>query len=179
MFVALSADGTSRLWVRRFDSVSARPLDGSENGHYPFWSPDGRSIGFFASGTLRRTEEAGGSVQVLCDAPLVRGGTWNRDGTILIGGGSGGGIQRLADTGGAVTRVTTLDASREHAMCGRSSCQMYAASCIWRGKIRDQTGIYQGSLDSSQTQRPAAISNVSPAGNYLFALNSRSLVAHA
>ena len=181
VFVALSADGISRLWVRRFDSVSARPLDGSENGYYPFWSPDGRSIGFFASGKLRRIDEAGGSVQVLCDAPLVRGGTWNRDGTILIGGGDGG-IQRLADTGGAVTRVTTLDASRkEHSHAwpvflpdGRHF--LYLA----RSEIRDQTGIYQGSLDSSQTQRVlAAVSNVSPAGNYLFALNARSLVAHA
>jgi len=181
VFVALSVDGTRRLWVRRFDSVSARPLDGSENGYYPFWSPDGRSIGFFASGKLRRIDEAGGSVQVLCDAPFVRGGTWNRDGTILIGGSSGG-IQRLADTGGAVTQVTTLDASRkEHSHVwpvflpdGRRF--LYLA----RSEIREQTGIYQGTLDSSQTQRVlAAISNVSPAGNYLFTLNSHSLVAHA
>ena len=180
VFVAQSADGKSRLWVRRFDSVSARRLDASENAYSPFWSPDGRSIGFFASGKLQRIEEAGGSIQVLSDAPFVRGGTWNRDGTILIGGARG--IQRLADTGGAVTLVTTLDAARKersHAYPvflpdGRHF--LYLA----RSEIRDQNAIYQGSLDSAETHRVlAAVSNVSPAGHYLFALNGHSLVAHA
>ena len=50
----------------------------------PFWSPDSRSMGFFADGKLKRIDIDGGVVQTLADAPLGRGGTWNRDGVILF-----------------------------------------------------------------------------------------------
>ena len=59
VFVALAADGTRKLWVRRFDSVESRAIEGSEDAAHPFWSPDGRSIAFFAQGKLRRIAEGG------------------------------------------------------------------------------------------------------------------------
>src|SRR5262249_12113324 len=74
----------SQLWVRALNSLSARPLAGTEQGTYPFWSPDGRSLGFFADAKLKRIEIESGSLQVLADAPDTRGGAWGRNGTIIF-----------------------------------------------------------------------------------------------
>ena len=63
----------SRLWVRRFDSV-ARPLSGTDGGSFPFWSPDSRSIGFFADSKLKRIDVESGAIQVLADAVGVEVG---------------------------------------------------------------------------------------------------------
>ena len=60
-----AAGQTSQLWLRMLDSETARPLSGTRNGLCPFWSPDGRSIGFFADQSLKRTDVTGGNVQTL------------------------------------------------------------------------------------------------------------------
>ena len=60
------------------------PTAGTEGGHYPFWSPNGRSVGFFANGKLKRTTFDGGQPQSLADVLTPAGGTWNADGTILV-----------------------------------------------------------------------------------------------
>ena len=89
-FVA-TAEGAPRLWVRPLDQVTAQPLAGTEGASYPFWAPDGRAIGFFADGKLKRIDLGSGASQVLADAPSGRGGTWNRDGVIVFApDGSGG-----------------------------------------------------------------------------------------
>ena len=67
VFVA-SGDGPPRLWLRPLDQTEARPLAGTEGATYPFWSPDSRSIGFFAAGKLLRLDVAGGAPQVLATA---------------------------------------------------------------------------------------------------------------
>src|SRR5262249_37098387 len=78
-----TVSGETRLWLRSLSSPSPRALAGTDNADSPFWSPDSRSIGFFADRKLKRIDIDGGSPQVLADAPLGRGGTWNRDGVIL------------------------------------------------------------------------------------------------
>ena len=62
-----------QLWLRSLDSLAAHPLDGTDYGFAPFWSPDSRWIGFFSMGKLRKIEVAGGPVETLWDAPLGRG----------------------------------------------------------------------------------------------------------
>jgi Tol biopolymer transport system component len=179
-FVALSADGTRHLWLRRFDSVATRMFDGTEGSAFPFWSPDGRSIGFFAHGRLKRIAEAGGSLQVICESDgWAGGGTWNRNGNILFSTLNGP-IWRVADTGGEATPATTLDASRKervHAWPiflpdGRRF--LYLAP----GKDRERTSIYQASLDSNETHRVrAAESRFDLDGPHLLLLNNSSLLA--
>src|SRR5262249_48143576 len=92
----------------------ARPLPGTESAQYPFWSPDGKWIGFFTTqGKLSKIEVTGGRPIVLADATSGKGGTWNRDGIILFTPSSPNQpIHRISSSGGAATPVTKLDAAR-------------------------------------------------------------------
>jgi serine/threonine protein kinase len=73
---AARSEGQSRLWLRALDSPEARPLPGTERATSPFWSPDNRSIGFFADSRLKRIDIAEGSVRTLASTPAPGGGDW-------------------------------------------------------------------------------------------------------
>ena len=111
VFGAKAEDGHSRLYVRSLDSLSARPLDGTDGAGYPFWSPDNRSIGFFANGKLKKTDAAGGPVLTLADASNARGGTWGNDGVIVFAATHAGPLKKVPTAGGNPTEVTNLDPS--------------------------------------------------------------------
>ena len=74
----------SPLWLRPLASTSGRLLTGTEGASFPFWSPDGRSIGFFADQKLKRLDVNSQAIQILAEAPNARGGAWQADGTILF-----------------------------------------------------------------------------------------------
>ncbi len=101
-----TAPAAEHLWIRALDSTAARPLAGAENGTYPFWSPDGRQIAFFADGKLKKIDVAGGPPTVICDASSARGGSWSGD-TILFAGRYTP-IMRVAASGGTPVAVTRL-----------------------------------------------------------------------
>ena len=108
-FIAPPLDGGGNvLWRREIGSTEMHVLPNTEGASYPFWSPDARSIGFFADGKLKRIEAAGGPVQVLCDAPFGRGGAWNREGTIISAPNPTAGLVRISAAGGALTPVTEI-----------------------------------------------------------------------
>jgi serine/threonine protein kinase len=106
--IVFTADGPrgSQLWIRPLDATSARPLAGSEGGLHPFWSPDSRSVGFFASSRLKRLDLEGGPAQTLAVVITPAGGTWNRDGTILFVPNDNGGVFRVSAMGGETSQVT-------------------------------------------------------------------------
>lgn len=56
VFAAADASGAAQLWIRSLDSFAARPRPGTDNGSFPFWSPDSRFIGFFVQGRLRKID---------------------------------------------------------------------------------------------------------------------------
>jgi hypothetical protein len=113
VFVA-SGDGRRRLWLRALKDLNARVMAGTDGAAYPFWSPDGRSIGYFASGKLYRIDVGGGSPQELADAPVGNGGTWNADGTILFAPARDArALMRIAARGGTPEDVTRLDPPRQ------------------------------------------------------------------
>jgi eukaryotic-like serine/threonine-protein kinase len=129
--LALSPDGrrlvftcataqTTMLCVRSLDSLDARPLAGTEGAGAAFWSPDSRWIGFSADGKLKKIEAAGGPPQTLCNTPSpVQNGAWSRDGVILFGSlPSGGGLFRVSQSGGDVTRASVIDQSRHESAHG-------------------------------------------------------------
>jgi serine/threonine protein kinase/Tol biopolymer transport system component len=83
-FVAVDAAGRARLYVRPLDSVSATLLSETDGASMPFWSPDSRSLAFFAGGKLKVVGVAEGRPRILSDAPVGRGGAWNQDGSIIF-----------------------------------------------------------------------------------------------
>jgi Tol biopolymer transport system component len=155
-FVA-TADGVPRLWVRPLDQVTAQPLAGTEGASYPFWAPDGRAIGFFADGKLKRIDLGSTVPQVLADAPSGRGGTWNQDGVIvfaptaIIGGLHP--LMRVMATGGtpvAATRHAPGQGSHRWPQFlpdGRHFLFFMAY-----GRV-DTQGIYVGTLDGGEATR--------------------------
>ena len=122
--VALSPDGKKlamvayapqvnkyMMWIQDIGGQSATTVPGTEDASQPFWSPDGRSIGFFSQGQLKRVEVLSGrAAQILCEAPHGRGGTWNRDGVILFSPDGHGGLLRVSSSGGTPAPVTTVNA---------------------------------------------------------------------
>jgi serine/threonine protein kinase/Tol biopolymer transport system component len=108
-FVASSPDGKIGLWIRSLDSLVAHQLATIAGGQ-PFWSPNGRFLGFFADGKLKKIDLAGGVPQTLADSQEPRG-AWNRDDVILFKPHSDGGLYRILASGGPATLVTSPDRS--------------------------------------------------------------------
>jgi len=103
---------TTQLWVRSLDSFNPHPLAGTEHAYFAFWSPDGRNIGFFAEGKLKRVPAAGGPALVVCDVGDARGGSWNRQ-DIIIFAKYPGEVYRVEASGGVPQQITRLDAKRQ------------------------------------------------------------------
>ncbi len=112
-YVAVDARGDQRLWVRRMTDLEARPLPTSEGASSIFWSPDGRSIAFFAQGKLKRIDLPDGGALVICPVETehaLSGGTWGTGGDILFS--AGGRILRVPATGGIPAVAVQPDRSR-------------------------------------------------------------------
>lgn len=99
----------SPLWLRPLASTSGQLLPGTEGAGFPFWSPDGRAIGFFAEQKLKRFDVDSQAIAILADAPNARGGAWQGDGTILFAPNPSGPLFRVPATGGQPTVVTRLE----------------------------------------------------------------------
>jgi serine/threonine protein kinase len=167
-----SPSGKRSLWVRRLDALAATELNGTEGAVSPFWSPDGRFIGYFAGGKLQKIAATGGPPQAICDSAAGSAGTWGRDGTILFSEfGGREGIFRVSAAGGSPAPVIPLD--RAH---GAQAWPVFLPDgkhfLIVSGAFGSEKEIRVGSLGSRQT-RPIlnADSRVAycPPGYLLFA----------
>ena len=108
VFSATGADGNDFLYLRPLDSLETRVLPETEGASYPFWSPDSRSIGFFAQRKLKRIDVAGGSPMTLCGALEPRGGSWGSRGAIIFSVNTGGELHRVPENGGQPTVLSSL-----------------------------------------------------------------------
>ena len=172
VFVASGADGTPQLWIRRLDSLNARTLAGTAGAGHPFWSPDSRSVGFFAGGKLKKSDVAAGTPRTLADAPVPMGGTWNRDGVILFARALGSPLFRVSAEGGAATQATSLDMTSGLASHGAPFFLPDGRHFFFVVATGPTTGnVYVGSLDSSDVKlllRTDSAAVYAPPGYVLF-----------
>ncbi|HEY7369092.1 MAG TPA: protein kinase, partial [Thermoanaerobaculia bacterium] len=111
-FAAAGPDGRPLLWLRPLDAIESRELPGTDDGFDPFFSADGRSMGFFRGGQLQRLELAGGPPRVLAPAIDSRGGTWSGKGRIVYAPSSRGALASVAAEGGRPETASALDDTR-------------------------------------------------------------------
>jgi DNA-binding winged helix-turn-helix (wHTH) protein len=109
VFSAEGADGVPRLWLRHLDTLTPESIAGTEHGSFPFWSPDGKKLGFFTESYLKRVNLVEHSVVILCPVQSPRGGSWSRDDVILLAPNTRGPIYKMSANGGIPVPVTTLD----------------------------------------------------------------------
>jgi serine/threonine-protein kinase len=108
-YAAGKTSNTSQLYLRSLNDFTPRVVANSGGAMYPFFSPDGRSVGFFAAGRLRRSSTAGGGTMDVAHAPTPWGGAWCADGTIVYSPSLGGGLWRVKAEGGTPTQLTKPD----------------------------------------------------------------------
>ena len=183
-FRSSSSDGTSLLWLRRFDATEPQLVRGTEGATFPFWSPDGRWLGFFAGGNLKKIEIASGQIQTLCnagDTALVRGGTWSSNGAILFASAALGveGLYRVPATGGERTLATRLDPSTQEATHRWPHFLPDGRHFLYniRGGKPENSGIYVGNLDSNDKKRILPdLFRAEYASDSLFFIRNRTLM---
>jgi eukaryotic-like serine/threonine-protein kinase len=182
VFAAGERTARTRLWLRALDSPALQPLPGTEDASFPFWSPDSRYIGFFTPGRLKKVAVGGNSAQTLCNVPSGRGGTWNRNGTILFAANIGGGLYRVSDAGGEPVAVTTLDpAGEENSHRWPQFLPDERHFLFVVRAAREHAGVYVGSLESPETRHllSGAFSFASAVGQRVFFVKDGGLLAQS
>jgi serine/threonine protein kinase len=151
---AASDEGTMRLWVRPLDSTSAQVLPGTEGARSPFWSPDSRSLGFFADFKLKRIDLGGAQPAVLATVPSnFAQGTWGKGGVILFSWGVTP-ISRVPAGGGEVSVATRLAKGQNNQFAPRFLPDGRKFLYVVNGT---DTGIWLGSLDGTPPRRITSI----------------------
>ncbi len=181
VFATVDAAGKRPLYLRPLDSFEARALPGTDGASNPFWSPDSRFVGFFATGKLKKIDITGGPPQTLCDAASILGGTWNRSGVILFTSEYNGPLYQVSDAGGAAEPATALDPStREngHRWPLFLPDGKHFLHLSWSANP-DHTGIYVRSLGSNESRQLVSVWS-SPAyfAPYLLYVRGETLFAH-
>jgi len=155
-----SPDDPRRLLrVRSLDSNQWREIPGTEEAEYPFWSPDGTQIGFFADGKLKRISLAGGPALPIADASQGRGGSWGPDGTIVFAPTPFGQLNRVLESGGEITRVTEADegespSHRFPQLLPDGRHFVYLSTDLSSSTLKPEArGVFIGSLDGGKPQR--------------------------
>ena len=149
-----ATDSRVRLWLRSLASDEAKAVESTDGASHPFWSPDSRFIGFFASGKLKKVELGGGLPVPLCRASAGTGGTWNREGVILFTVLGVPQILRVSASGGMPEVVLHADPGQTdlHEPFFLPDGRRFLYLAISSGK-KNAGGIYVGSLDGNLRQR--------------------------
>lgn len=155
-FAAHAPKERNVIWVRRLDTAAAEKLAGTEGAYRQFWAADGKSIGFFSDGKLRKISASGGPVTILADAPNARGGTWSADNVIVYAPDYRDSLWKINAGGGQPVRATHLDASKHSTHRWPSFLPdgkhfLFLATNHAGGR-REDNGIYLGSVDSTENR---------------------------
>jgi Tol biopolymer transport system component/tRNA A-37 threonylcarbamoyl transferase component Bud32 len=176
-FVAGDAKG-SRLWIRDLASGRTDALEGTDGAAFVFWSPDSRQVAFFAGGKLKKIEAGGGPVQVLCDAPEGRGGSWSSKGAIVFTPNIYESIYRVPEGGGTPEKITNAKLGWTHR---NPTFLPDGEHFLFIGREPSGTvagSLYAGSLKGGEPQQVLErASNAEYSGGYLLYLKDSNLVA--
>jgi Tol biopolymer transport system component len=174
------AGGLQQLWIRDLGAQDARPLAGTTGASFPFWSPDGRWIGFFAGNGLRKVGLTGRPPVTICEALTGRGGTWVDNETIVFSPDNSTGLRKVSAAGGTPEPLTSLEPGH---LSHRWPQALPGGNLLFFVRSADavQQGLYVTSL--AQPARPrrlrsAASSAVYASGALLYVIDGQ-LVAQA
>jgi serine/threonine protein kinase/Tol biopolymer transport system component len=180
-FVAHSGE-TKLLWVRSLRAESAQPLDGTAGAAHPFWSPDGRYIGFFAGGKLMKIAATGGPAVTITDVPNSRGGSWSANDVIVFAPDFQGALLKVSAQGGTTAPATVLDKTKHSThrwpwFLPDGKHFIFLATSHTGGDPK-QNGVYFGSVDSTETHMVIATDSAAQyASGYLLYRATTALVA--
>ena len=174
-YVAYAAvhEGVPRLLLRARDGMTSQALPGTDGAANPFFSPDGKSVGFFARGRLRTMAIESSETKDLAETPNARGGWWAEDGFIYYAPGNGEGIFKVSVNGGTPSAVTTLDRAKgeishrwPQVLPGGKAMLL----STWTGPARDNRFVQVLRFDNGQRETIATgdSGRYSPSGHVLF-----------
>ncbi len=184
-FIAVDSSNKSHLFVRNLANLTAQELNGTGDAYYPFWSPDGKFIGFFAGGKLKKIDLSGTPPLALCDAVSGRGGSWSQQGDIVFSPNAFEPLYKVSAAGGTPVAVTALDTvlrERTHRwpvfLPDGNHFLYFARVTGTGGGINERDGLYVGSLDGTINKRIGrGQGNIAYAAGYLLFPTERTLMA--
>ncbi|HSN68158.1 MAG TPA: protein kinase, partial [Thermoanaerobaculia bacterium] len=179
-FVATSANGPL-LYTQSLESGITTPVPGTEKAMFPFWSPDGRSLGYFAAGKVLVVDIDGSRPRTIADAPDGRGGAWAPDGSILFTPYTQAPIMRVPANGGTPVAVTQLEppytTHRWPSIHPDGKHFLYLAA-LHSMPESPETAIFMATLDGKETRKlVASPGNGAVWGDHLLYLKANKLVA--
>jgi len=178
-----SKTGHVAIFVRRLDTLDAATVPGTEDGRYPFWSPDSRTLAFFSQGKLKRVNLDGSAPQVICDSPAGGwGGSWNADDIIIAGITDPGPIARVCAKGDCppVPVATMAQGDFDHDWPYFLPDGRHFIYTAWSDVVGGSATIYVGSIDSTESKVLAkdVVQQAGFAGpDYLLLLRNDALTA--
>jgi eukaryotic-like serine/threonine-protein kinase len=189
VFRVATATEAPALWLRPLDALSGTRLAGTDSADFPFWSPDGRSLAFFAGGKLKRVDVAGGTPIVLTDAAdddaVTSGGSWNDKGVIIFG--SPEGMYRVSASGGTPALLVPINPALKETGYGAPQFLPDGDRFLMFVRTEDATreGLYLTSLSKPaqktlllQTKRKAIfVANEHGTSSYILYMQDRTLLA--
>jgi Tol biopolymer transport system component len=177
--------GATMLFVQVVGTPSANELAGTEGASYPFWSPDGANIGFFANGKLQKIAATGGAAQSLAKVSFARGGSWGSRNVILYAPDPGSSIWRINADGSNAAPFTDRqlekgeDSHRWPRFLPDGNHFLYLGA-RFQSDQELETGVYLSSLDAKEKKLLIkARSNVGYADGHLFWLDEKGALRAA
>jgi Tol biopolymer transport system component len=179
-FVAGNTQG-QMLWLDSFDTGNVVPLAGTQQAMFPFWNPNSREIGFFASGKLMVVDIDGGAPRVIAEAADGRGGAWGPGDEIIFTPFVQAGIWRIKASGGPPVQITNprppYTTNRWPAFLPDGKHFVYLAANHSEPAGAD-TAIFLASLDGKENRKLLpSLGNAVPWGRYLLYPQSNRLLA--
>jgi serine/threonine protein kinase len=152
-----NAAGVTSLWVHRLDNGSSAQLAGTDGAHSPFWSADGRWIGFYSDGKLSKIHPPDGRPQKIAEVPSLVSAAWSAMGDIVFAPSQRSPLYHLRESGGPPRQITTLNESRTEnshrapAFLPDGKHFLFTARCT----NRENNALYLGSVEPN-TSAPIA-----------------------